>query len=59
MAHLRNKWRSGDVWVERSSNYRKFDSYMLSTAEAAPIATDLKLPATANEWIGVANSTGG
>ena len=51
MAHLRNKWRSGDVWVERSSNYRKFDSYMLPAAEAAPIAADLKLPATADEWI--------
>ncbi len=51
MAHLRNKWRSGDVWVERSSNYRKFDSYMLPASEAAPIAADLKLPATADKWI--------
>ncbi|MEN3177291.1 DUF4158 domain-containing protein [Gluconobacter sp. OJA] len=33
LAHLRNKWRSGDIWVERSANYRKFDSYMLSSAE--------------------------
>lgn len=51
MAHLRNKWRSGDVWVDRSSNYRKFDSYMLTSAEAAPIVADLKLPATADEWL--------
>lgn len=51
MAHLRNKWRSGDVWVERSSNYRKFDSYLLAPAHAAPIAADLKLPATADEWL--------
>ncbi|EIZ79405.1 putative Tn3 family transposase, partial [Novosphingobium sp. Rr 2-17] len=51
LAHLRNKWCSGDVWVERSANYRKFDSYMLSSAEAAPIAADLKLPATADAWI--------
>ena len=51
LAHLRNKWRSGDVWVERSVNYRKFDSYMLSSTEAAPIAADLKLPATAEAWI--------
>ncbi len=29
LAHLRNKLRSGDVWVERSSAYRKFDSYLL------------------------------
>ena len=51
MAHLRNEWRSGDVWVERLSNYRKFDSYMLPAADAAPIAADLKLPVTADEWI--------
>ncbi len=51
MAHLRNKLRSGDVWVERSSNYRKFDSYLLPSSEAAPIAADLKLPATADEWL--------
>lgn len=51
LAHLRNKWRSGDVWVERSANYRKFDSYMLSSAEVAPIAAELKLPATADAWI--------
>jgi len=51
MAHLRNKWRSGDVWVERSANYRKFDSYLLPAAEAAPVAAGLKLPATADEWI--------
>ena len=51
MAHLRNKWRSGDIWVERSANYRKFDSYLLPAAEAAPIAASLKLPATADEWL--------
>ena len=51
MAHLRNKLRSGDVWVERSANYRRFDSYLLPTAKVAPIAADLGLPATANEWI--------
>jgi len=32
MAHLRNKWRSGDLWVERSSNYRRFDAYLLPPA---------------------------
>lgn len=51
LAHLRNKLRSGDVWVERSASYSKFDSYMLSSAEATPIAADLKLPATADAWI--------
>ena len=51
LAQLRNKLRSGDVWVERSASYRKFDSCMLSSAEAAPIAADLKLPAMADAWI--------
>ena len=51
LAHLRNKWRSGDVWAERSANYRRFDSYLLPPAEVAPIAAGLKLPATADEWL--------
>ena len=52
MAHLRNKLRSGDVWVERSTNYQRFDSYLLPTSEVAPIAASLELPATADEWLG-------
>ena len=51
MAHLRNKLRSGDVWVERSDNYRRFDSYLLPAAEVAPIAAGLGLPSTADDWI--------
>ena len=50
-AHLRNKWRSGDVWVERSANYRRFDSYLLPLDQALPIAAKLGLPATADEWL--------
>jgi hypothetical protein len=44
MAHLRNKWRSGDVCAERSSNYRRFDSYLLPTARVVLIAADMMLP---------------
>lgn len=51
LAHLRNKLRSGDVWVERSSAYRRFDSYMLGPAEAAPISSGLGLPSTADAWL--------
>ncbi len=51
LAHLRNKLRSGDVWVERSSAYRRFDSYLLPEAVAAPIASELGLPATADDWL--------
>ena len=50
-AHVRNKLRSGDVWVERSDGYRRFDSYLLPLAEAVPIAAGLGLPAAADEWL--------
>jgi hypothetical protein len=51
MAHLRNKLRSGDVWVERSSAYRRFDSYLLPASAAAPIIAELELPASADDWL--------
>jgi hypothetical protein len=50
-ATLRDKLRSGDVWVEGSSNYRRFDSYLLPPAAVPPIAAGLDLPATAEEWL--------
>lgn len=51
LAHLRNKLRSGDVFVEQSSAYRRFDSYLLPEAGAEPVALALGLPATADEWL--------
>jgi hypothetical protein len=51
VATLRNKLRSGDIWVERSSNYRRFDSYLLPAAAVPAAAAALKLPATADEWL--------
>ncbi|MFE8108032.1 Tn3 family transposase, partial [Sphingomonas melonis] len=51
MAHLRNKLRSGDIWVERSSGYRQFDSYFLSAAASAPIVAGLNLPPSADAWL--------
>ena len=50
-ATLRDKLRSGDVWVERSANYRRFDSYLLPQAEVTGIAIKLGLPETADEWL--------
>lgn len=38
LATLRDRLRSGDVWVERSSGYRRFDSYLLP-AGAVPSST--------------------
>ena len=51
LAHLRNKLRSGDVWLERSAGYRRFDSYLLSEPDAAPVVAGLGLPPTADEWL--------
>jgi len=51
LAHLRNKLRSGDVWVERSTAYRQFDSYMLPQAESETITAGLGLPSTAEAWL--------
>jgi len=48
---LRDRLRSGDVWVERSVNYRRFDSYLLPPAEVPSIAAKLGLSATADEWL--------
>lgn len=53
VATLRNKLRSGDVWVERSSNYRRFDSYLLPTMAVAPVLSELGLPDTADAWIAI------
>ena len=37
--------------MERSSNYRQFDSYLLPAPAVTPIAAELDLPATADEWL--------
>lgn len=51
LATLRDRLRSGDIWVECSSSYRRFDSYLLPAAAVPAITTDLGLPATADEWL--------
>ncbi len=51
MVHIRNKLWSGDIWVERSSAYRRFDSYFLSAEASAPIAAGLNLPTSADTWL--------
>ena len=51
LATLRDKLRSGDIWVERSTSYRRFDSYLLPQAAVPEVAAGLKLPATADEWL--------
>lgn len=51
LATLRDKLRSGDIWVERSANYRRFDSYLLPLEAVPAVIADLQLPATADEWL--------
>ena len=51
LATLRDKLRSGDIWVERSSSYRRFDSYLLPSSGVPAAAAELGLPATADEWL--------
>ena len=51
LATLRDKLRSGDIWVERSSSYRSFDSYLLPAGAIPAVIKDLGLPATAEEWL--------
>ena len=51
LATLRDRLRSGDVWVERSSGYRRFDAYLLPQAAVPQAAAELGLPASADEWL--------
>jgi TnpA family transposase len=51
LATLRDKLRSGDIWVERSSNYRRFDSYLLPQAAVPKTVAELGLPASADDWL--------
>src|SRR5271166_1909662 len=51
LATLRDKLRSGDIWVERSSSYRRFDSYLLPSSAVPAATAQLGLPATADEWL--------
>jgi TnpA family transposase len=50
-ATLRDRLRSGDVWVERSSDYRRFDAYLLPQPAVPTAAAELGLPLSADEWL--------
>jgi hypothetical protein len=38
MATLRDRLRAGDIWVEGTRNYRRFDTYLLSRRDAGKVA---------------------
>ena len=50
-ATLRDRLRSGDIWVDGSRNYRRFDAYLLPRAEVPAAAASLGLPATAGAYL--------
>src|SRR3546814_15579900 len=41
MATLRDRLRAGDIWVEGTRNYRRFDTYLLSRGDADKVADSL------------------
>ena len=51
LATLRDKLRSGDIWVERSSSYRRFDSYLLPSSAVPATTAELGLPSSADDWL--------
>ncbi|HEY0912100.1 MAG TPA: Tn3 family transposase, partial [Bradyrhizobium sp.] len=51
LATLRDKLRSGDIWVEGSMNYRRFDTYLLPASAVPAAAAELGLPIKADEWL--------
>ncbi|MBP8062250.1 MAG: Tn3 family transposase [Brevundimonas sp.] len=50
-ATLRDRLRSGDIWVDGSRSYRRFDAYLLPSAEVPAAAASLGLPATAGAYL--------
>ena len=43
--------RGGDVWVEGTSDYSRFDSYLVAKDQALDILTDTALPGDCAHWL--------
>ncbi|MBL0407351.1 Tn3 family transposase [Microvirga aerilata] len=50
-AVLRDRLRSGDIWVEGTRNYQRFDTYLLPPASAPSAIADLKAPDDADAYL--------
>jgi TnpA family transposase len=55
IVHLRDRLRAGDIWVEGSRAYRRFEDYLLAPATFAALRAEerlgLALPDTAAAWL--------
>ena len=51
VATLRDRLRAGDVWVEGSRGYRRFDAYLVPTDEAQRVLGDSALETDAATWL--------
>ena len=47
MATLRDRLRAGDVWIEGTRNYQRFDAYLLGRRDAAKVADVLPFDSNA------------
>ncbi len=51
LATLRDRLRSGDVWVERTRNYQPFDAYLLPSDDVAAAAVALSIPTNVDAYL--------
>src|SRR3546814_11975189 len=51
MATLRDRLRAGDIWVEGTRNYRRFDTYLLSRRDADKVADSLPFQTDAAAYL--------
>lgn len=51
MTTLRDRLRAGDVWVDGTSEYRRFDAYLVARDEALDILADTALPTDGTRWL--------
>ena len=51
VATLRDRLRAGDVWVEGSRDYRRFDAYLPPANEAEPVLAESGLQTDGGAWL--------
>jgi len=51
MATLRDRLRAGDVWIEGTRNYQRFDAYLLGRRDAAKVADVLLFDSNAASYL--------